>query len=243
MSLRSGLCQRCQREMALSQNREYYTKVYYKEPLETLPALARIKPAHEPLFTRVAKMARKKKVLDIGCGEGYLLSKLQPQPELYGTDMAPSAIRVAKSRIKEGNFCLGNATNIPFNSNIFDCIICTEVLEHIAGNDAVKEIYRVLKPGGVALITVPNGKGPSGESHPSHIRSFTFESITAFLEETGFEIVCGQKFGLFIPFVTDYLSLLSYVLGKNLPFSLMLNIKVPEFLAANFLIKCRKPAI
>ena len=51
---------------------------------------------------------------------------------------------------------LVNITNIPFESNLYDAIICIHVLEHIEQDrKAIRELYRVLKPGGWALITVP----------------------------------------------------------------------------------------
>jgi SAM-dependent methyltransferase len=156
-------------------------------------------------------------------------------------DISRGGINDAKSRVKSGSFCLGDSRTLPFKSGNFDYLISTEVLEHIVGNDAIRECYRVLKPNGIALITVPNGRGPGGRYFPYHIRLFTFKSLMTFLEEAGFEIVSGEKFGLYIPFVTIALAMLSQALGKNLPFSPVLNIKVPEFLATSFFIECRKP--
>ena len=233
--IRSGICERCWRQMP--QSDAAYEKAYSRIP-------PRLNPAHEHFYRRVVKRVGEGKILDVGCGHGYLLARLQSQHRsLYGMDMTKGAIRVAQDRIKEGSFRLADARKIPFKSDTFDYLICTDVLEHIEGNEAIRECYRVLKPGGIALITVPNGKGPWGRYFVGHIRLFSFESIVALLREAGFEIVSGQKFGLHVPLVTVFLSILSQALDKNLLFSPELNINVPEFLATTFLIECRKPSI
>ena len=138
--------------------------------------------------------------------------------------------------------CVADARSIPFNSNTFDYVVCTEVLEHIEGNDPMKECYRVLKPGGVALFSIPNGKGPYGKYFVSHIQFFTFQSITDLLRETGFAIVSGEKFGLFVPFLTSSLGMLSNVVGRDLlPLTILDKMAMPEPLAHTFFIECRKP--
>ncbi len=231
--LRLGICENCTRQMALCEPLKFYQE-------ESLTKPRRVSPGQEHLYKRLTKKLRNGRVLDVGCNDGYLLSKLH-SPKLYGMDISPGAISIAKNCLRDCSFCLGDCRGVPFRLNTFDCLICTEVLEHIEGNDAIRECYRVLKPNGIALITVPNGKGVGGKYFPYHIRLFSFSSIISALEEVGFEIISGQKFGLYIPFVTRFLSIISQALSKNLPFSPILNIKVPEFLAASFLIECRKP--
>ena len=191
---------------------------------------------------RTAKGVGYEIILDVGCGRGYLLSMLKPEGRaLCGLDVSPAAARAAKTIVRDASFLAGEAQNVPFKSDSFDYLICTELLEHLQGDGAIREFYRVLKPGGTVLITVPNGKGPEGKFWSAHIRFFSFSSIMDFLKGAGFEIVSGQKFGLYIPFVTRFIRILSHLLDKNLPFSSELNIEVPEFLAATFLIECRKP--
>ena len=153
-----------------------------------------------------------------------------------------SDIRAAKSWVDGGYFCLGDIRSMPYKSNAFDYLICTEVLEHVEGNDVMGECYRVLKPGGVALFTVPNGRGPSGKINPTHIRLFTFRAITRLLEGAGFEVANGQKFGLYLPFISPFMELLLRASGRRLPVSGFFDVEVPEFLATNFFLECRKPA-
>ena len=235
-NLRLGMCRKCQKKMAISNPEE----IFQVEP-ETNRLFD---PAEEHIFQRIVDNVGSGRILDIGCGCGRLLFRIQSHTKLstlYGLDISNAAINGAKMLIRDANFCIGNAEKTPFLPNTFDYVICTEVLEHIEGDGAITECYRVLKPNGVALITVPNGKGVSGEYFPYHIRLFSFSSITDALTEAGFHIISGYKFGLYIPLVTCFAEAISVALGRNLPVSSKLNIKVPEVLATHFFIKCRKP--
>lgn len=125
-------------------------------------------------------------------------------------------------------------------SDSFDYVTTTDVPEHIAGDDALRECYRVLKQKGTALFIVPNGKGAWSKA-TNRVRFFTFESFVAFVQQAGFEIVSACQFGFYIPFITHLFEVVSYAVGRKLPFSNSLNIKVPEFLVSGFFIECRKP--
>ena len=242
-SFKIGMCEYCHWRMVetdpikFAQLSEKYEGIVAPSP----PVM----PGFDALFKKIVKKVGYGRVLEVGCATGYLLSKINLQPELlYGLDITPRGVQIANNWIKGANFCLADARNIPYKSNTFDYLICTEVLEHIEGADAVRECYRVLKPKGVAFITVPNGKGVAGMGYfLAHIRAFTLESITNLLQEGGFEIVSRQKLGLYIPFVSSFVGMISIALGRNLPFFLGLNnLRVPEFLATTFFVECRKPA-
>lgn len=195
------------------------------------------------IYKPVAKRVGWGKVLDVGCGQGVILSRLKSEGrELYGFDVAPAAARIAKTMNKGGNFFAADAQNMSLKSNTFDCIVCTEVIEHVEGDSVVRECYRVLKPNGVALFTAPNKSGAGNGYQASHVHSFTFKSFASFLEQAGFEIVYGHKLGLYIPILSHLLEVASLAFRRNLPLAGPLNIEVPEFLAMNFLIECRKPA-
>jgi len=239
--LGSGICENCHRESALSDT--YYTFVAEEYPEMKIERMVYpTKKVYDAIYRRVGEGVGYGKVMDVGCGQGYILSGLQSQRSyLYGIDIQKPPIKAAQDWIEEGNFCLGDVRSMPYQSNTFDYLICTEVLEHIESNNAVNECYRVLKPGGVAIFTVPNGKGPSGKSNPTHIRLFTFKSIVNLLGEVGFDIISGQRFGLYIPFISPFLELLLRASGRRLPLTGYFDIDVPEFLATNFLIECRKP--
>jgi len=102
-------------------------------------------------------------ILDAGCASGrqlfYLSDKIKSG---YGTDIAKNFIKTANkykedNNLNNLNFKYTNLENLPFDNNFFDKIICGEVLEHVFNVDtALNELVRVVKTGGVLVITVPN---------------------------------------------------------------------------------------
>jgi len=109
--------------------------------------------------TYLAKMARVRRyldclpsatrVLDAGCGEGVIVDEYAGRLDIVGVDLHAAGGRVAQ----------GALTGLPFGGAAFDRVLCLDVLEHLPHGDqprALAEIFRVLGPGGEALISVPN---------------------------------------------------------------------------------------
>lgn len=90
------------------------------------------------------------KILDIGCGKGYLLfdlMKLLPDLNIYGLDVSRYAVENSKEEIKE-TITVGSATNLPFKDNFFDLVISINTLHCLEAQDlykALKEMERVGK--------------------------------------------------------------------------------------------------
>ena len=90
------------------------------------------------------------KVLDIGCGKGFLLYdilKLQPEIEVYGIDISQYAINNCKTEI-EDNLTLGSASELPYKNNFFDLVISINTLHNLFTYElelALQEIERVGK--------------------------------------------------------------------------------------------------
>ena len=107
------------------------------------------------------------KMLDVGCGEGrHIFGVMQDYPMMkcIGLDMDDESLEKAEegyeyfeSISKAGaEFLKGSAYSLPFPNDTFDLVVCSEVLEHLHEyDDAVKEIFRVLKPGGKFYASVP----------------------------------------------------------------------------------------
>lgn len=101
------------------------------------------------------------RLLDIGCGLGYLMEALGQGFTRIGMDYDIHSLRANRERGLK-NMIRGDATRLPFKEQSMDVIICSEVLEHLPdGMDegALAELARVLRPGGRLLVTVPSLEG------------------------------------------------------------------------------------
>lgn len=98
-------------------------------------------------------------LLEIGCAEGFMTDKLTEKvPHVIASDISLSYLQRAKGKAPCANFARLDIHNLPFGNNTFDCIVCTEVLEHtLSPFRALNEMHRVLRPGGSLVISVPNG--------------------------------------------------------------------------------------
>ncbi len=157
-------------------------------------------------------------ILDIGCGNGSILSNLQNKGfELYGIDGSESGIKIAKQSFPEINFFVGDITTnisdiLPIKE--FDLIICTEVIEHIySPRDLVKNCYHFLKPGGKLIITTPyhgylknlilaiTGKMDQHFTvlwDGGHIKFWSKKTLSKLLQESGFNKLQFKGLGRFI---------------------------------------------
>src|SRR3990170_5193646 len=93
--------------------------------------------------------------LEIGCGAGGLLKELSTVGTAYGLDVEAEAMKYCRERGLDA-LCLGDAAALPYRDNSFDAVVCVDVLEHLDDDGAaLADIFRVCKPGGRLLATVP----------------------------------------------------------------------------------------
>ena len=102
-----------------------------------------------------------KRVLDAACGEGYgsRLMKDWGASEVIGIDISEEGIEKAKKLFSEDNlhFLVHAVEMLPFSNDSFDLVISLETIEHLDKPEAfLKEITRVLKPGGTVIMSCPN---------------------------------------------------------------------------------------
>src|SRR5437868_13861389 len=100
---------------------------------------------------------REKEILDVGCGTGAILKQLGNPGKNVGIDLAPEAISFCRQR-GLNNVRQGDIHALPFPDASFEAVICSSVLYHQWVSDvegAVREMDRILRPGGTLLINVP----------------------------------------------------------------------------------------
>lgn len=133
-----------------------------------------------------------KKILDVGCGTGKLVSYFQKQGfTAIGCDNAEEALKISKQ-------IRASATKLPFIQNSFDLVTAISLIEHLSQKDASKfitEAYRVLKPKGFIFLITPNFASPLrllfgnkwfGYQDPTHITFFTPKSLSILLAQHRF---------------------------------------------------------
>jgi 2-polyprenyl-3-methyl-5-hydroxy-6-metoxy-1,4-benzoquinol methylase len=101
---------------------------------------------------------KNKKFLEVGCGLGYFSNKASKLgAKVTGIDIGPNLVKINKKLTPSGTFIVSSASNLPFKDETFDVVLSTEVIEHVDNQKrAIKEISRVLKKGGILVITTPN---------------------------------------------------------------------------------------
>ncbi|WP_445367263.1 class I SAM-dependent methyltransferase [Methylomonas sp. BW4-1] len=177
------------------------------------------------------------RVLDIGCGNGYLIYQFKDSyAQLIGLEFSAHRLRQAKINLQDLNFLglQGSAEDMSsIDSGSIDRIVSADTIEHIPDVYATcAEMFRVLRPGGDLIVNTPNiafikkrvllmlGRFPS-TSQPNegvgddilfdggHLHYFTYRSLRIILERVGFEMVNKIGYGRFGKIHNIYPSLLS----------------------------------
>ncbi|HEX2240944.1 MAG TPA: class I SAM-dependent methyltransferase [Actinomycetota bacterium] len=146
-------------------------------------------------------------VLDVGCGGGrHSFAALKAGAAVVSIDLKPTVLRevadMSAALVESGQVggqlaatARADVLRLPFPEATFDCVIASEILEHIASDgDAIKEIARVLKPGGRVAVTVPRAwpervcwalSREYRSSPGGHVRIYRAEELTRKLEGAG----------------------------------------------------------
>jgi SAM-dependent methyltransferase len=133
-----------------------------------------------------------RRILDAGCGTGNNLAHFRRFGRTVGVDLSPDALRLCRSRGVAA--ALGNLLTLPFAGETFDAVTSFDVIYHRWVADdrvAVREIARVLRPGGLFLLRVPALKmlwGAHDEAVLSRHR-YTTGEVRRLLEDEGLEVV------------------------------------------------------
>lgn len=130
------------------------------------------------------------KILDAGCGTGLLAKKLEKFGQVTGIDISSRAIYFSKKR--GVNVKKASVNKLPFESKTFDVVVSMDVIYHQKVDDekALREFFRVLKPGGLLLLRVPaihllfSSHDRFVHARERYIKSKLFKKLT----NAGFEV-------------------------------------------------------
>ena len=180
-------------------------------------------------------------ILDCACGRGFYLNmfRLASGARLVGLELEDPIIRKAQRNVGHLDaitLVQANIYQMPFPDNYFDSVILSEILEHVDDDvRGLREVLRVLKPGGVVAITVPNANypflwdpinrtletlfdrhiqhGPLAGIWANHVRLYARDQLRAAVEDAGLLVEQERAFTHYsFPFIHN----LVYGLGKPL---------------------------
>lgn len=167
----------------------------------------RIEADHRERYRFAAHYVKSRHVLDVACGVGYGAKMLLEAgaSSVHGVDILPELIEHARASYggERLSFSSGDLCTLT-DLGPFDVVTCFETIEHVADHHrALANIHRVLKPGGVLLISSPNRAvtspcASSLEDKPDnqfHVREFLVLELTAALETHGFKVFPAGVFG------------------------------------------------
>ena len=165
-------------------------------------------------------------ILDVGCGNGWVAKEFLPKgKQVYSLDISVTNPSKAK-KLYPGEKHFGitaDSFHLPFNDNSFDCVISSEIIEHVYDPaEFINELFRVVKKGGSLIITTPykekliyylcihcNQKTPAN----AHIHSFDEKKIESLYSGNDLESFKYETFGNKI-----LLFLRTYVILQFFPF-------------------------
>jgi SAM-dependent methyltransferase len=182
-----------------------------------------------------------KLIYDCACGRGFYLNMIRTvsRCKLFGLELDPEIVEKAGlnvGHLPDMHLVRADIYDQPWPDNMFDGIILSEILEHIEDDvRGLREVYRVLKPGGVVAITVPHANypfwwdpinktletlfnthiqhGPLAGIWANHIRLYTRELLRKSVLQAGFQIEEERAFTHYcFPFIHNIV----YGLGKPL---------------------------
>ncbi len=151
------------------------------------------------------------KLLDVGCGTGYLLNLLsdKKEAEYHGLDLSEGMLKQARAKnIRGTTLVKGRSDELPYEDNYFDVVTCIQSFHHYPDSDkAMQEVYRVLKPGGIYILS-DTGVGGIGGWIYNHIifklinsgdcHAANKNGISNLMMKNGFDVVENKKLGKFI---------------------------------------------
>jgi len=141
------------------------------------------------------------KVLDIGCGAGNMAHHLAHYGDVVGVDNNPRPLAIARERgldVREGL-----AEDLPLEDEAFELLALLDTVEHVPDEDEMRvfqECWRVLKPGGKLLVTVPAlmQLWSHNDVLNAHHRRYTVSGLRDKLSSAGFRTLRGSYNNFFV---------------------------------------------
>ena len=180
-------------------SQEYFVDLYGAKDELGNPSQTKIDILRDKLLVKMFQMygsveLMNARVIDIGCGYGWLLDYFDSAQRVCGSDISEHAIEVAKKRSPNREFKVADIQNGVAFEDKFDLVLAINVIEHLRNPEAgIKGICEALKPGGITLVhlaTINNALNKWEYKHlydsdPTHIYRPKGSEIRRMFEENG----------------------------------------------------------
>ena len=142
------------------------------------------------------RLPARARILDAGCGSGRNMLELARHGAVTGIELSPTSVELARAR-DAGEVLAGSVLEMPLESDSVDLAVCLDVIEHLADDvGALRELRRVVVPGGSLLVTVPAYQwlwsGHDEVNH--HHRRYNRRSLERAAAQAGWETVRTTHF-------------------------------------------------
>jgi SAM-dependent methyltransferase len=134
-------------------------------------------------------------ILDAGCGGGATMESLRRYGSVRGLEISEEAVEYNRERCREVS--LGSIEQMPFPDSRFDLVLALDIIEHVPDDlQALRELFRTLRPGGSLLVTVPALQmlWSAHDVINGHYRRYTLGELRDQVETAGFEVVTATYF-------------------------------------------------
>jgi SAM-dependent methyltransferase len=160
------------------------------------------------ILRAVGQLPADASIVDVGCSSGYLLADLResyPEAKLVGVDLVAAGLPGAHERVPTAQLLQADACALPIADESVDAVVSANLLEHIPDDvQALREMYRVLRPGSPAALVVPAGPGTYDyyDRFLGHERRYARGELAGKARAAGFEVIADTHIAslLFLPF-------------------------------------------
>jgi 2-polyprenyl-3-methyl-5-hydroxy-6-metoxy-1,4-benzoquinol methylase len=152
------------RDEYLEKSTKYYDKRFGEDDQSaslTSEEVFRIREIKKQVSKITKSTSQNHQILDFGCGRGWIANNLKDFGVVTGIDLSPKAVAKAKQQYPDVNFLSGDLGDDFFRQSLeekFDVVVSSEVIEHLDEQKIfMVNIKKALKPGGMLVLTTPNG--------------------------------------------------------------------------------------